>query len=166
MEGRTLLQEGNAGSLLILGGFLGIALAETFWPRRRLLLPLVRRWIHHGLLFGLNTLVASVVFRIGSVAVAALVAGSPYGMLNRTVIPYAARFLLGFLLLDLLNYGRHYLFHRAGWLWRVHQVHHGDPDFDLTVAFRFHPVELLLTQGVNLAVIGLLAPPLATVLAA
>ena len=166
MDGRPLLQEGNAAAWVILGGFFAIALAETFWPRRTLLLSLSRRWIHHGLLFGLNTLLASIVFRIGSVAFAVLAASSPYGLLNRGVPPYASRFLLGFLFLDLLHYWRHYLYHRAAWLWRVHQVHHGDPDFDLTIGFRFHPMELLLTQGLNLAAIALLAPPPAAVLAA
>jgi sterol desaturase/sphingolipid hydroxylase (fatty acid hydroxylase superfamily) len=51
-------------------------------------------------------------------------------------------------------------------LWRVHHVHHSDPDFDLSTGARAHPIEVALTQGANLAAVAILAAPVAAVLAA
>jgi sterol desaturase/sphingolipid hydroxylase (fatty acid hydroxylase superfamily) len=59
----------------------------------------------------------------------------------------------------LAHYAIHCLFHFTPLLWRIHQVHHSDPDFDLTTGVRTHPAELLLGEGINLAFIALLAPP-------
>ena len=44
-------------------------------------------------------------------------------------------------------------------------MHHSDPDFDVSTAVRFHPLETILVQGANLAFIWALAPPLAAVVA-
>ena len=44
-------------------------------------------------------------------------------------------------------------------LWRVHEVHHSDPDYDVSTAARFHPIEVVSVQGAYLAAVALLAPP-------
>jgi sterol desaturase/sphingolipid hydroxylase (fatty acid hydroxylase superfamily) len=165
MDSIWLRAGGSAGGYILLGVFLAVAVAEMFRPRRKLAEPTPRRWAHNTVLFGLNTLVATLVYRASGVVVAALVSSSSFGLLNRTSVPYAVRFALGFLAIDLLHYGQHTLYHRVGFLWRLHQVHHSDSDFDLTTGFRFHPGEALLTQGVTLGVIALLAPPTLAVLA-
>ncbi len=53
--------------------------------------------------------------------------------------------ILGFLLLDLAFYYWHWLNHRVGVLWRFHNVHHIDPDLDVSTAFRFHFGEMALS---------------------
>jgi sterol desaturase/sphingolipid hydroxylase (fatty acid hydroxylase superfamily) len=60
----------------------------------------------------------------------------------------------------------HWAYHSVPLLWRVHQVHHSDPDFDVSTAARVHPIEVVLTQGAYLAVIAIFAPPVIGVLAA
>jgi sterol desaturase/sphingolipid hydroxylase (fatty acid hydroxylase superfamily) len=57
------------------------------------------------------------------------------------------------------------LFHRVPALWRLHRVHHSDPDVDLTTGSRFHPVEIVLSLGIKCVVVAALgAPPLAVLL--
>jgi len=46
------------------------------------------------------------------------------------------------ILLDASFYAWHRLMHRAGALWRLHLVHHIDPDMDALTAPRFHPGEM------------------------
>lgn len=74
--------------------------------------------------------------------------------------------LAAFLLLDLAHWGTHWLMHAWPLLWRVHQVHHCDEAFDVTVGARFHPLEVLI-NALAAAVLVLLAglPPLAVGLA-
>jgi sterol desaturase/sphingolipid hydroxylase (fatty acid hydroxylase superfamily) len=67
-------------------------------------------------------------------------------------------FLLGFLLMDLTFYYWHRLNHEIPLLWRFHNVHHADPDLDVTTSMRFHFVEIAYSSVfrlVQLAVIGI-----------
>ena len=68
------------------------------------------------------------------------------------------------LALDFVRYFVHWTEHHVPLLWRLHQVHHSDPDFDVSTGFRTHPLEIVYTQGTVLAAAALLAPPAAAVL--
>ena len=52
---------------------------------------------------------------------------------------------IGIVLLDVLIYFQHVMFHAVPALWRLHRVHHADLDFDVTTGVRFHPIEILLS---------------------
>jgi sterol desaturase/sphingolipid hydroxylase (fatty acid hydroxylase superfamily) len=66
---------------------------------------------------------------------------------------------IGVLGLDAVSYGWHRANHQLPFLWRFHQVHHGDASFHFTTALRFHPGELLLALPVRLAAVVLLGVP-------
>jgi sterol desaturase/sphingolipid hydroxylase (fatty acid hydroxylase superfamily) len=110
-------------------------------------------------------LLSTTLFRVGPVLLAWKVSGSRFGLLNRSGAPMVIRFAAAILVLDFVRYAVHWSFHALPFLWRVHQVHHSDPDFDATTSARFHPIETILTQGANLAAIAILAAPPAAVLA-
>jgi sterol desaturase/sphingolipid hydroxylase (fatty acid hydroxylase superfamily) len=150
---------------LALAAFALFALWETLVPRRALAAPTGRRWLNHAILSILTSRGVFLIFRVGAVMVAYSVAGSRYGLLNREFLPAWSRYALAILLVDLSHYAHHYLYHAVPILWRVHQVHHSDPDYDWSTGLRFHPLEALLSQGGDLLVIALLAPPALAVLA-
>jgi len=56
------------------------------------------------------------------------------------------------------------MFHAVPALWRLHRVHHADPDFDVTTGARFHPIEIVLSMLIKFAVIAVLGAPAAAVL--
>jgi hypothetical protein len=56
-------------------------------------------------------------------------------------------FALGFCILDLWSYLTHRAQHAVPWLWRLHALHHSDPDVDWTTAVRHHPAEALLASA-------------------
>jgi sterol desaturase/sphingolipid hydroxylase (fatty acid hydroxylase superfamily) len=154
---------------LFVAAFILVGLGETFRPRRALVKPNALRWAGNGSL-ALFQIGADAVVALGATAVAMLVSKSPFGLLNGTRTPlysllngtrrpFLLRFVIAVVLLDLVRYGVHCLLHRIPILWRVHQVHHSDPDFDLTTGVRNHPGEVLLVQGAYLAAIALIAPP-------
>jgi sterol desaturase/sphingolipid hydroxylase (fatty acid hydroxylase superfamily) len=148
----------------LLAGFVSFALWETFRPRRVLVASTARRWANHAILNLLCSVLVMLIYRGSAVVVASAVAGSSHGLLNREVLPFWLRCGISVLLLDLVRYGQHYLYHAVPVLWRIHQVHHGDPDYDWSTGLRFHPVEVLLTQGIYLGLIALIAPPAVAVL--
>jgi sterol desaturase/sphingolipid hydroxylase (fatty acid hydroxylase superfamily) len=131
---------------------------ESFRPRRVHAVPKAHRWLTHGFLTTLTKGSAILIFPIGAVAVAFSVRNSSYGVLNRTSIPLPVGVFLTFLTLDLYHYANHYLRHSIPFIWRFHQVHHSDRDFDVSTAFRFHPGEVLLEQAAYLFVVAVLAP--------
>src|SRR5262249_41703854 len=82
-----------------------------------------------------------------------------FGLLNRDWIPFPIRVVAAILLIDLMRYGLHWVEHAVPMLWRVHQVHHSDTDFDLSTGLRAHPLERLISFVSYQLVIVLLAPP-------
>jgi sterol desaturase/sphingolipid hydroxylase (fatty acid hydroxylase superfamily) len=156
--------ETNSYWLLAAASFLIVAILESFRPKRRLTTRVERRWSRHGMITILGTLVLAGVYRISPVLMAVTVADSRLGLLNRRWLPVPVRFILGVLLIDVVRYGVHRCYHSVQCLWRLHQVHHSDPDFDVSTGFRAHPLEVTLTQGVTLVTVAILAPPVAAVL--
>jgi len=144
---------------LFVGTFLIVAVWESFHPRRELNGPAERRWGRHALLLAIAAAVQSMVFRVTPVVVAAGAAGSRYGFLNKPWLPFLVRCAIAVLLLDLIEYFVHRAFHSVYFLWRIHEVHHSDPDYDVSTAVRFHPLEVVTARGTRLAAVALLAPP-------
>ena len=123
-----------------------------------------KRWQRLRQNFGLmllNTLVLRIAFPVLAVQFALQNSG---GMLTRLNLPTWALIAISVLLLDMLVYLQHRLMHRSPWLWRLHRVHHCDEDFDVSLAVRFHPLEIALSMGIKLAAIALLGPPAIAVL--
>lgn len=156
--------EGSLKWALPLLAFVIFALWETYHPRRILVASAARRWSGHAILSFLSYTSQGWIYRASAVVVASAASASRYGLLNRDAVPYWVRFVVAVLVLDLWRYGQHYLYHAVPVLWRIHQVHHADPDFDWSTSLRFHPGEALLSHGSHLAVIALLAPPALAVL--
>lgn len=71
----------------------------------------------------------------------------PFGLLRWVALPPPLAAVAGFLLMDLSFYYWHRLNHRVPLLWRFHNVHHLDPDLDVSTALRFHFGELALSSG-------------------
>ena len=151
---------------VFVAAFLGVAIWESFRPRRGLCVPIARRWGNHALLLVTCTIISVGIYRASPVVIAAAFVGSRFGLLNKPWLPFAARCILALLLLDLVKYALHRACHSVAVLWRMHQVHHSDPDFDVSTAFRVHPIELIFTQFGYFGAIAILAAPPAAVLIA
>jgi len=150
--------------LVMASSFLLIAVWESLRPQRDLSIPGERRWSRHGLLLIVSSVISVAIYRIGPVVVAAAMVPSRFGLFHQIALPYALRFILTILLLDFVRYAIHWAEHHVPVLWRMHQVHHSDPDFDLSTGARVHPLEMVLMQGATLTAVALLAPPVAAVL--
>ena len=142
--------ENNAYWICFVAAFLAVAVWESLQPKRELTGPAGRRWRNHGALLVVGAVVSALVIRVSPVVLAVMVANSRFGLLNKTWLPWLLRCAIAVVLLDLLQYWIHWGFHHVPWLWRVHQVHHSDRDYDVSTAARFHPVELLWSTGIHL----------------
>ncbi|HXF68100.1 MAG TPA: sterol desaturase family protein [Burkholderiales bacterium] len=152
----------RAGALLAAFGLL--ALAEGLLPRRRRQFSRRLRWPHHLALGLLDLLLVRALFPAAAVGVALLAEANGLGLLRLLEAPPAVAVLLSVLALDLAVYFQHVLLHAVPVLWRLHRVHHADPDLDLTTGLRFHPLEILLSMLWKSAVIVALGAPALAVL--
>lgn len=158
--------ESPAYWIAFVASFLLVAVWESSRPNRECLVPASRRWGMHGLLLTCVAALNTLLFRVTPVAAALAAQGSPWGVLGFAYIPYPVRAVAAILLLDFTKYATHWLYHHVAFLWPIHRVHHSDPDFDVSTGARFHPLEPLLVQSVDLGLILLLAPPPGAVLVA
>jgi sterol desaturase/sphingolipid hydroxylase (fatty acid hydroxylase superfamily) len=150
--------------LAFAGFFMLLSLLEAIYPLRGR-----RRAFGHRLL--INLCLAACAFAVAAVLVkpvaSALVTGTSnraFGLLHLLPLPGSIRFALGFLLMDLTFYYWHRANHQVACLWRFHNVHHIDPDLDVSTAFRFHVGEIGFSAGFRIVQIGLLGPSVLTYL--
>ena len=120
-------------------------LAERRWPLRRPVASLLARLGVNLLAAGLALAVAAALVRPVVQRLVGAAERTPIGILGWLALPAWAEALLGFLLLDLTFYWWHRANHRVPLLWRFHNVHHLDPDLDVTTALRFHFGEIALS---------------------
>lgn len=144
--------------------FLAVAMWESWRPRVALREPLERRWGVHALLVIASMLTGAVLLPLSPLMLAASVSGSHHGLLNKPWMPLALRWILAILLLDLTRYCSHRAMHSFHILWRLHQIHHSDRDFDGTTGVRGHPLEGVYSRAATLVTIAIFAPPLGAVL--
>lgn len=156
-------------ALIRFGVFLGMLLIMVCWefwrPTRQPSLSRQQRWPVNLGLSALNTVLLR--FSIGSLAwLAALWAHDhQWGLFNQLRVSEEQAMVLSLFILDLGVYAQHVATHRYSWLWRLHQVHHCDLDFDTTTAVRFHPLEIVLSMVYKILLIIALGVPSTAVIA-
>jgi len=151
-----------------LGFFFGIFALMVIWevlaPRRSLITSKTSRWLSNLSITFLNSVVVRLVSSIMPVGMALLAQKNGWGLLNNFVLPYWLEVAVGVIVLDLIIYLQHVMFHTVPVLWRLHMMHHADLDFDVTTGLRFHPIEMILSMGIKLSVVVLMGPPALAVL--
>lgn len=146
------------------GIFTIMALWEVSAPRRSLTQPKLVRWTNNLGLVVLNSIVLRLIFPAAAVGMAAFAAENGWGLLNHFALPFPATVLISIILLDMIIYLQHVMFHAVPTLWRLHRVHHADLDYDVTTGSRFHPIEIILSMLIKFAAIIVLGAPVLAVI--
>lgn len=151
-----------------LGSFVGVLVILAVWeslaPRRRLTENKPLRWLNNFGLVVVNTIAVRMAFALGAVGIALVAAERQWGLFHNLALPTWLAVVLSVVVLDLLIFLQHVLFHAVPLLWRLHMVHHADLDFDVTTGLRFHTFEILLSMGIKAASILLIGAPAVAVL--
>lgn len=147
--------------LLILSAMVAWELLASRRPQSH---PRRQRWPANLSIVVLDTLAVRLVFPLAAVGAALVAAERGWGLFNLVPVPAWLAVVVSVLLLDLAIYFQHRLFHAVPWLWRLHRMHHADPEFDVTTALRFHPLEILLSMGIKILVVFSLGAPALAVL--
>jgi sterol desaturase/sphingolipid hydroxylase (fatty acid hydroxylase superfamily) len=137
---------------------------ELLSPCRALLAGRKPRWPSNLGILVVDALAVRLVIPTAAVGVAILASEQGWGLFNQMALPGWLAGLAGFLVLDLVIYAQHYIFHHVPWLWRLHRMHHADLDIDLTTGVRFHPIEILISLAIKIATVFVFGIPAVAVL--
>jgi sterol desaturase/sphingolipid hydroxylase (fatty acid hydroxylase superfamily) len=154
---------------------LAMAGLEVWLPKRPLTKPKSTRWITNFSIVGLATLsvraaanlprlFAPTLAPLTAVAAALWAEAAQVGLLPMLGLRGWFAGAVAIIVLDFAIWLQHVISHKVPVLWALHQIHHADPDIDVTTAVRFHPVEIVLSMVYKMAcVVALGVPPVAVV---
>jgi sterol desaturase/sphingolipid hydroxylase (fatty acid hydroxylase superfamily) len=144
-------------AIIRLGTFFGILIAMATWevlaPRLVLKTSKLVRWFSNlGIVF-INTVSLRLFLPVLAIDIALKAQANGWGLLNNYHLPSWISIILGVLILDLIIYLQHMMFHTVPFFWQLHMMHHADLDFDVTTGLRFHPIEIFMSMGIKIAAI-------------
>ena len=86
-----------------------------------------------------------------------------WGLFNAVDLDWGLELAATVILIDVLTYVMHVLFHRIPILWRFHRMHHSDTEMDVTSGSRFHIGEHAISISVRCELYALFAMKLENV---
>ena len=163
MESILLDSEPALRLAAFVGVFAAVALAELAAPRRRLRTGRGRRWAINIAIAAVGAGALRLTVAGAAVGAAAAAEAAGFGLFNVLVWPAWLEFVCAVVLLDLVIYFQHVLFHAVPGLWRFHMMHHSDLDIDVTTGARFHVGELFVSMAIKAAAVAAFGAPAAAV---
>lgn len=149
---------------IFLGVFALMGVIEAYRPARKAVLNRKERWIANLSMVVLGAVIARLLLPSSLVGVSLWAKEANIGLFNvnaaETLVPYWLEVMLCVLILDVIIYWQHRLFHVVPILWRVHKMHHADSHVDTTTGLRFHPIEIAISLGVKAFSVVLLGAPI------
>lgn len=165
--------------------FLLMAVLEALMPAREAVLNRKTRWVGNLSMVVLGALVSRVLLPTTLVGISVwaeqkgigvfnlLLGSMPADVASTEQLPNGetlsndssqhlidvALVTLSVVLLDMIIYWQHRLFHTVPMLWRFHKMHHADSHVDTTTGLRFHPVEIAMSLGIKAAAVVILGVP-------
>jgi sterol desaturase/sphingolipid hydroxylase (fatty acid hydroxylase superfamily) len=130
---------------------------ERAFPLRRQKEPLRRRLAVNAAVAALAIAAALMIVRPVASWLLEEVSQNRWGLTGIVPMPVLLQVVATFLLLDLSFYYWHRANHAWPFLWRFHNVHHVDPDLDISTSVRFHFLEIAFSaafRALQVVVIG------------
>ncbi|UJX27430.1 sterol desaturase family protein (plasmid) [Pseudoalteromonas sp. CF6-2] len=150
------------------GCFLSILIIMMLleWKKPARLSPITARyrWFGNFSLVIVSSIIARLVVPVSLTTLADFNHQQALGLFNYLELSLWVSIPLSLLILDMLIYWQHRLFHQVPLLWRLHKVHHADCHVDASTGLRFHPIEIALSILFKLIAITVLGVPAVAVL--
>ena len=140
-----------------------VAIYEVFAPRRKLIASKLVRWYSNIGIAALNSFLLRLLFPFLATGLAVIAQEKGWGIFNHIEVSVWLVILVSVLVMDFVIYLQHAMFHYIPLLWRLHRMHHTDLDIDVTTGARFHPLEIMISMLIKMAVVLVIGPPVIAV---
>lgn len=145
------------------GLFIGLGLLQLVRPGKPFYKGRSRVFVSNLLLVIFNNIVLFIL-PIIPMSTATYAEGKSMGLLHLIALPSWSEVVIGLLLLDMIIYWQHRIFHQSNFLWRFHRMHHMDPLLDVSSGLRFHPIEIIISNFIKVIAVVLLGINVSTVI--
>jgi sterol desaturase/sphingolipid hydroxylase (fatty acid hydroxylase superfamily) len=142
--------------LIVLATLVLLFVLERLFPLRKITRALAGRLLVNFSISALAFLIAALLVRPTAQATLHWTNVKTFGLVHLLPLPAPFEFALSFLLMDLGFYYWHIANHRVPFLWRFHNVHHIDPDLDVSTGFRFHFGEVVMSTAFRILQVSLI----------
>ena len=160
----ALMAHEAAWRIGIFASIFALLAAWQSWRPYRGVRARAQRWGRHLIMALLGSLLVRLLFPLAAVAVGAWAESARFGLLQQLPLPGLVVIVSSIVLLDLVIYWQHRIFHWLPPLWRLHRMHHSDTQFDVSTAIRFHPLEIALSMLIKMGAVALLGVPAVAVI--
>jgi sterol desaturase/sphingolipid hydroxylase (fatty acid hydroxylase superfamily) len=109
-------------------------------------------------LTGIDILVVRIFFGAAALGASQFAEEKGWGLFNYLELPEGLETVFCIVILDLMIYIQHVMFHVIPFFWRFHVVHHSDLDLDVSTGLRFHPLEILASMFYKIGLVFTLGP--------
>lgn len=148
-----LSNEGLIRLSVFAGVLIGMMVLEALLPRRRRQLGRDVRWTSNLGIVVVDTIVARLLIPLPPVAAALWASENGVGVLHGIDLPMPLIIAGCVIFLDFAIYVQHVIFHKVPIFWRLHRMHHADTEIDVTTGIRFHPIEIVLSLMIKIAIV-------------
>ena len=154
-DSNSMLSQEYIKLALLAGIYILLFIYEQYSPYFKHRQQHAKHWLRNLTLASINAGISTLflVFAISYVCQWTL--DNNFGLLNQLNIHTIYSYVLAILLIDCWQYIWHRANHVAPLLWMFHQVHHSDKDMDASTGLRFHPIEIVYSSLIRLAIIPL-----------
>ena len=150
--------------LIFISIFLLMLGLESVFQRHPIVESKTRRLKINLALTGVDTLMVRLFFGAAALGAAQFVEKKGWGLFSYLELPEGLEAFFCIVILDLMIYIQHVMFHVIPFFWRFHLVHHSDLDMDVSTGLRFHPLEILASMFYKVGLVFALGPSPMTVL--
>ncbi|MBS1536823.1 MAG: sterol desaturase family protein [Bacteroidetes bacterium] len=106
----------------------------------------------HNFILTFLSIVVNIAVGVGVLFAVEYTAAHRLGLFNYVELPEFIEIIASVLLIDFGSYCNHNLMHKASFLWRFHRIHHSDLNLNTSSSLRFHPFEVVYSQGIYFCV--------------
>jgi sterol desaturase/sphingolipid hydroxylase (fatty acid hydroxylase superfamily) len=131
---------------------------ESIFQRHPIVESKTRRLKINLALTGVDALVVRLFFGAAALGAAQFVEKKGWGLFSYLELPEGLEAFFCIVILDLMIYIQHVMFHVIPFFWRFHLVHHSDLDMDVSTGLRFHPLEILASMFYKIGLVFALGP--------
>ncbi len=140
-------------------------LSEYFFQYRKNTDSKKLRWGENFSMTFVNTVIIRFLFFVTPISAALYAQNNSIWIFHFLWFNEIVAGIIMFLLLDMIIFLEHILFHKIPFLWKFHSIHHSDLDMDFTTALRFHFWESIFSSITKIFFIIIFGPPVWSVVA-
>lgn len=159
-----ILDNQTTSRLTIFFGFLITMIVLEFLIPKRSHQMRRQRWAANFSIIIISSITVRIVSSLIGISAAVLATKLNFGLFNHLDISLVWKIVWSIIILDLIIYWQHRLFHNIPILWSIHKMHHSDTVCDVSTATRFHPLEIILSYLIKFSIAFLLGIPMIAII--